>query len=60
MSSSKIPRLELSGEPNKNNEYIIFPSKVSKREKKPVKKTRKHKKRKKSGSRYKKSIFNIF
>lgn len=68
MTSSKLPRLELTEEPNKNNDYIIFRHTIKGTKKLSKSVTKKHihkkhgtKKRKhRKGKKGKKGFFNIF
>lgn len=63
-----LPRLELTEEPNKKNDFIIFRHQIgskkvptfSKNHKTRVRKLRAHKKRKTRKHKKSKSIFNIF
>jgi hypothetical protein len=71
MTSSKLPRLELTEDPNKKNDFIIFRHQIkgkkmaglSKSKNAPKlssKKKRKHSKVKTRKHKKKQSIFNIF
>ena len=67
MTLSKLPRLELTEDPNKNNDFIIYShSMKGKKNKQNKSVTKKHVHRKKHGTRKrkhrkgKKGFFNIF
>jgi hypothetical protein len=65
---TNLPRLELTENPNKKNDFIIFRHQIkgkkvsgfSKKVKISSKKTRKHRKTKTRKHKKRKSIFNIF
>lgn len=65
---TNLPRLELTEDPNKKNDFIIFRHQIkgkkvpgsSKKAKISSKKTRKHRKTKTRKHKKRKSIFNIF
>lgn len=65
MTLSKLPRLELTEDPNNKNDYIIYRDSIKgkkiKHNKTVTKKRTKHRKTKKrSGRKSRKGFFNIF
>ncbi len=61
MTNKQLPRLELTENPNKNNEFIIFRKQLKdkKSSHKKITKKRKHNNRK-TVKKKKKSLFNLF
>ena len=55
---TKLPRLELTEDPNKNNEFIIFRNQI--KNKSSVRKKRRYRKNKTRKHKKSKSLFNIF